>query len=342
MESRLPKPKINLTKGISAVSISMKTHNQKMTKDQNDLPHASSNGVSDILKKAKSTININTKCTNENKPLSKQNISRSKTMSSITTKAVKRPANVPITHGETKKSFAKPPIKSTTMQRTGTTLTNNTTNKSSQITINKKVQNNGSKPSKWDLKGRLAHTSDELSNIRQRYKETSSKYSELEEQMNTLKANENMYKAKAEEYGTLNKALDSELKELKVEMNKVREERENLTERLKKSEESCKNISNILEEFKEKCSSQETILLKHELVIKDLETSLEVQKKINEELNTVKSELQSLVHTMDKDRRVLHNAIQELKGNIRVFCRVRPRTSNELGKMYVLCCSNIS
>ena len=35
---------------------------------------------------------------------------------------------------------------------------------------------------------------------------------------------------------------------------------------------------------------------------------------------------------MDKDRIVLHNKIQELKGNIRVFCRVRPRTSNELEK----------
>ncbi|OAD54756.1 Protein claret segregational, partial [Eufriesea mexicana] len=338
MESRLPKPKINLTKSVSTISISMKTHNQKMTKDQNDLPHTSSNGVSDTLTKAKSTINIATKCTNENKPPSKQNLSRSKTMSSITTKGVKRSATVPITHGEIKKSFAKPPVKSTTMQRTGTTLANNTTIKSSQITMGKKVQNIASKPSKWDLKGRLAYTSDELSNIRQKYKETSSKYNELEEQMNTLKANENVYKAKAEEYGTLNKALDSELKELKVEMNKVQEERENLTKRLKESEESCKNVSNILEEFKAKCSSQETILLKHELVIKDLETSLEVQNKINEELNTVKSELQSLVHTMDKDRRILHNAIQELKGNIRVFCRVRPRTLNEFGK--TMCAMN--
>ncbi|XP_073968237.1 protein claret segregational-like [Bombus fervidus] len=36
---------------------------------------------------------------------------------------------------------------------------------------------------------------------------------------------------------------------------------------------------------------------------------------------------------MDKECRILHNAIQEMKGNIKVFCRVRPRTPNELGKV---------
>ena len=91
-----------------------------------------------------------------------------------------------------------------------------------------------------------------------------------------------------------------------------------------------------MEEFKEKCISQETLLLKHEFLIKDLETNLEAERKVNEKLTTDKNDLQSLVHTMDKDRRILHNAIQEMKGNIRVFCRVRPRTPNEFGKPYVL------
>lgn len=59
-------------------------------------------------------------------------------MSSITTRAMKRPANVPIVHGETKKPFTKPPIKPKAVQRTGTTLTSNTISKSSQDTTNKK------------------------------------------------------------------------------------------------------------------------------------------------------------------------------------------------------------
>ncbi|XP_006619626.1 protein claret segregational-like [Apis dorsata] len=331
MESRLPKPKFNLSKIVSTENI--KTNNQKMSKYQNDLPDASSNHVSDNLKKTKSTINITAKCRNENKPPTKQILSRSKTMSSITTRAMKRPANAPIVHGETKKPFTKPPIKPKVVQRTGTTLTSNTISKSSQDTTNKKVQNNTTtKPSKWDLKGRLAHTSDELSSVRQKYKETLLKYNEIQEQLNTLKTNENACKIKAEEYENLNKTLNNELNELKIEINKMQEEKENLKKCLKDTEESFKNVSKMLEEFKEKCISQETLLLKHEFLIKDLETNLETEKKVNEKLITDKNDLQSLVHTMDKDRRILHNAIQEMKGNIRVFCRVRPRTPNEFGK----------
>ena len=94
-------------------------------------------------------------------------------------------------------------------------------------------------------------------------------------------------------------------------MNKLQEEKKNLTKCLEESEESCKNISNILVEFKEKCSSQELLLSQHEFIIKDLKASLEVEREINKELNTTKNELQTLVHTMDKDRRVLDNAIKK-------------------------------
>ncbi|CAK9805247.1 Protein claret segregational [Anthophora quadrimaculata] len=327
MKSHLPKPKVNLTKVISTMNGNTKMNNQKTTEDQNNIPHASSSGVSTMLKKAKSTMNINMKGATENKPPIKPVFTRSKTTSTVT-KAVKRPATTALMHGEAKKPFTVPPAK-LLMQRMGTTLTN----KSSQNTTVKKVlTDNAAKPSKWDLKGRLAHTHDELSNVRQKYKETTLKYTELQEQINVLKADEIMYKKKVEEYETRNEVLTSELKELKMEMCKVHEEKTNLTKCLKESEDSFQNVSNLLEIFKEKCSSQETLLQKYESVIKDLETSLEAQTKTNENLSTTKNELQSLVYTMDKDRRVLHNAIQELKGNIRVFCRVRPRTPSELSK----------
>lgn len=334
MESRLPKPKFNLTKANHPENVSIKTSSQKMTKDRSNLPETSSNGTSNNLKKAKSTMNITAKSTNENKPPPRQTLTRSKTLASITTtasKAVKRTATFPIGHGVTKKPYVKPvSVKSTTVQRNATMLSN----KSSQNSTAAKPKANvaAPKPSKWDLKGRLAHTTDELSNVRQKFKETASRYNDLQDQVNVLKTSESLYKTKAEQYETLNKALDEELKELKVEISKVQEERKDLTKRLRETEDSFNNVSNMLQEFKEKCASQQAMMQKHEFVVKDLEASLESQKKINEELNTVKDELQSLVHTMDKDRRILHNAIQELKGNIRVFCRVRPRTPSELGR----------
>lgn len=336
MESRLPKPTVNSTKTVSTVDVDTKMDNQKVIKGRYEQPHTSSNGVTERLKKAKSTININAKCTNENKPPLKQSLTRSKTMTSITTKAVKRPATTAVVHGEAKKPFTRPQVKST-VPRTGTTLTNNIASKSSQSVTTRKVQNNTTAKAlcKWDVKGRLAQTHDELSNERQKCKEASSKCNELQEQVNSLMANENAYKSKAEKYEIVNTELEKELEALKGEISIVQGDKQDLTKRLTESEESLKNVSNMLAVYKEKCASQETVLQKHEILVKDLQTSLEVQRKINEELSSVKNELQSLVHTMDKDRRNLHNAIQEMKGNIRVFCRVRPRTSSELGRPYV-------
>ncbi|KAF9305786.1 kinesin-like nuclear fusion protein [Mortierella antarctica] len=47
------------------------------------------------------------------------------------------------------------------------------------------------------------------------------------------------------------------------------------------------------------------------------------------DLKTLISGLEERIRTEETIRRRLHNTIQELKGNIRVFCRVRPVTSNE-------------
>ncbi|XP_076764038.1 protein claret segregational [Xylocopa sonorina] len=327
MESRLPKPKLNLT---NALQQSTKVINQKVVKNQNDLPSTSSNNVPNTLKKTKSTMNIATKCRNENKAPAEENLNRSKTLPSITTKGLKRSATVSTVHQKIKRPFIKS-VNKTNAEAQSTTSKCITTNKTSQSTVARRVpqvphQNNiAPKPSKWDLKGQLAHKTGELSNIRQKYKEIESNYNELQEQVKTLAANEIMYKVKAEEYENLNKEIDSKLMNLTAEMNKLQEERENLIERLTESEESLK-------EFKEKCASQEALLNKHKIAVKDLESKLELQTKINQDLNTGISELQCLTHTMDKERRVLHNAIQEMKGNIRVFCRVRPTTPNEAGK----------
>ncbi|XP_017880297.1 protein claret segregational-like [Ceratina calcarata] len=335
MESRLPKPKFNVPSTVKSVINSIKEvktdmDTNKELKDKNNQPQKSS---SETLKKCKSTMNITDKCATENKAPSKQTLTRSKTMSSINTRAVKRPATTSTVHGDVKKPYVRPVAKvTTTSTRTGTTLTN--TAKPSQTTRVGKTQNSGApvKPMKWDLKGRLAQASDELSNVRQQFKETASKCSELEEQLNSLKTTESTYKKKAEEYETLNEKLDKDLKEMKEEMNKVHKENESLTKQLKESEETVQNVSSILDQFKQKCRSQETLISKHEAVVKDLQLNLDTQMKINEDLEKLKTDLQTLVHTMDKDRRVLHNAIQEMKGNIRVFCRVRPRTNEELGK----------
>jgi len=102
---------------------------------------------------------------------------------------------------------------------------------------------------------------------------------------------------------------------------------------LKESEESCTSLSCTLNQFQEKCKTQEVLISEQTEQLTVLKTDLKLQKEINKDLSIVKEKLETLTHKMDKDRRLLHNTIQELKGNIRVFCRVRPRTPKETEQM---------
>jgi len=58
----------------------------------------------------------------------------------------------------------------------------------------------------------------------------------------------------------------------------------------------------------------------------------EVIKELKKELQATiikHKKLRALTHEMTKKCRILHNTIHELRGNIRIFCRVRPRTPEE-------------
>ncbi|XP_024885662.1 protein claret segregational-like, partial [Temnothorax curvispinosus] len=98
----------------------------------------------------------------------------------------------------------------------------------------------------------------------------------------------------------------------------------------------------------ETASSQEAIIanLKAELISKtELNNKLnklnEDLRSENEDLRSENEELQNLNQKMDKERRkLLHYVIHEMKDNIKVFCRWRPRTPEETKQMKALC--NIS
>jgi kinesin family protein C1 len=71
-----------------------------------------------------------------------------------------------------------------------------------------------------------------------------------------------------------------------------------------------------------KLENLETITYNRDARIKDLEEAL------SDALST-KDEMQDKLRLEETIRRKLHNQIQELKGNIRVFCRVRPALEQE-------------
>ena len=74
---------------------------------------------------------------------------------------------------------------------------------------------------------------------------------------------------------------------------------------------------NLEKTLAEKLQKQETISL--------------LEKNI-EQLTCSVAEMECKLRSEESTRRQLHNTIQELKGNIRVYCRVRPTLESENGQ----------
>lgn len=330
MESRLPRPKVTLTKAISAMEVNIKSIRNKIAKEENNIPAS----ISVSNAKSATASSFASKSIKENKP---PTLVRAKTLSTITrsnnVKTVKRMGTT-ITHGETKKPCLKPSVTKapsvTNKSNSKPLITNSTAGKT-----NKVIQNNTDKLKRWDLRGRLAQTSDKLSAAQQKSKDVESKYNELKELVNTLEASEAACRTKAEKFEESNNILTNEVQTLTIEISTLQKHQKDLETRLKKEEELCKNITCALNEYKEKCKTQETQITEQATQLTTLKADLELKKEIIEDLTNTKEQLQTLTYKMDKECRLLHNNIQELKGNIRVFCRVRPRTPKEAEQMKV-------
>lgn len=307
MESRLPKPKFTLKKTNNTMDINTNNNKQQAAKCEKNATRSASSK-------------------NENKPLAKPVLVRSKTLTTFTRETInprpiKRTATTVNTVTEAKKPFVKPKA-----------LVNRP-NAPNNNTMSKGIQNDTGKIQKWDLRGRLAQTSDKLSVANQKNKDMETKYNELRELVDSLKSSETAYKNKAGQLEASHNTLSAEFKNLMTEMSTISQEKENLSKRLKESEELYASTSHMLKELQEKHNAQTILLSKQNGQLTTLKTVVETQEKINEDMNIKINELQALTHKMDKERRLLHNAIQELKGNIRVFCRVRPRTPKEVELM---------
>lgn len=322
MESRLPKPKIVVKKVISAMDNMNAKNNLK----------AATKGGNNVVPQSKSSTSTKPSTTNENKlPVKPQPLVRAKTLSTITrpnNTAIKRTATT-ITHGEPKKPFVKPVAKALANRPNNNALASSAANK----VLQNDADNKTDKLKRWDLRGRLAQSNDKLTVVQQKNKEITSKNKTLQELADTLKASEAEYKIKAEKLEVSNNTLTSELESMRAEMSMLQKHREDLDKNLKELEELCRNLSQTLEELRQESKTREALLSEKTTQLTAAKAELEVEKDKNKDLSSTVEKLQTLAHKMDNERRVLHNTIQELKGNIRVFCRVRPRTLKEIEQM---------
>lgn len=99
-------------------------------------------------------------------------------------------------------------------------------------------------------------------------------------------------------------------------------------------------LNNTILELSKKCENfmRCTQLVEAEKAILEsnynlLQTQSEQQQERIQKLEEEAESLKKLLSTSEEERRFLHNAVQDLKGNIRVFCRVRPSKHSEGDRM---------
>ncbi|XP_066585248.1 protein claret segregational-like [Prorops nasuta] len=336
MDSRLPRP--NFLQSLVTMNKIKKDLEQIKPQDSNVTKR---NGtIKKDMAKAQSTLNLNTRA-NENKSPPNTPLTRSKTLGVIVHNANKialKRTGGPINAVEAKKPANIRPKVTTTASKILAKRPTKAVVPSSKA-INKPVKNSeGSSatasklPNKWDIKGRLQYTTNELTTLKTKYKEVVDNLKLVQESLDNERNDKAVFDLKLEQLTTLNTKLEEELESIKIKIASLEEEKEILSKRNQELEESYEITSKAVKEYKEKVANQEALLLEKTKKVEEMELTLNNKGDVIDSITAERNDLQVLLHNKDKECRSLHNTIQEMKGNIRVFCRVRPKTQKELAK----------
>ncbi|XP_072287463.1 kinesin-like protein KIFC1 [Pyxicephalus adspersus] len=188
----------------------------------------------------------------------------------------------------------------------------------------------------WDLKGQVNDMKDKMTTYK-------GKVQSLSGENARLMSTKEQFQKQVETLTIENAALTQQLRTLESKLQSEQQKLTNSEREVQRLTSLCQTQETEL--ANEKHTVQELRETSHNLTeqLKDKEQKLICLEGENSRLKTVVSdqsaEISSLkqtveerdaqVYALETERRRLHNTVQELKGNIRVFCRVRPTLQTE-------------
>ncbi|XP_020854999.1 kinesin-like protein KIFC1 isoform X1 [Phascolarctos cinereus] len=186
-----------------------------------------------------------------------------------------------------------------------------------------------SKRPAWDVKGQLCDLRKEFSAcqvqteaLTKENRELKSQFGQAEQQAKTLEAE--------------NKVLIGELTEIRAQAKQDQLELGKLSARVQEQEERLHTQEGLIQSIQEERlhlqEERRNLAARLEVQEAQLQESMAALAKSQAEITTqaaLLAERTEHLHGLEMERRYLHNQLQELKGNIRVFCRVRPALPGE-------------
>ncbi|XP_041823354.1 kinesin-like protein KIFC1 [Melanotaenia boesemani] len=187
----------------------------------------------------------------------------------------------------------------------------------------------------WDLKGKVSDMECKIRNYQTKVRSVNEENEGLKGSMaqsqtkvTQLEREVLRQRSQISEYETELQALSGvreELDKVSSEKSFLQKEFTNLEGKYRVMETLRDSQETELQTLKMKMSVQESAMARLQTTLRDTEEEVRSLK------DTVAQQRDEL-HMGEMERRRLHNTIQELKGNIRVFCRVRPLVDGGLSK----------
>uniref|UniRef100_A0A670Z979 Kinesin-like protein n=1 Tax=Pseudonaja textilis TaxID=8673 RepID=A0A670Z979_PSETE len=186
----------------------------------------------------------------------------------------------------------------------------------------------------WDLKGQISDLQAKVAAYKERVQGLAGENETLKSQLGSLQQELAETTGRNGELSTRASLLASELqgcreqaRESSQRVSELLEKEERLEERCQSQAQRIGQLEALRQELTEDSAGPSLLAAQRELLLST--ESLAGQRQLNEGLTARLEALEEHLHQGEMERRCLHNALQELKGNIRVFCRVRPLLASE-------------
>ncbi|XP_067829839.1 LOW QUALITY PROTEIN: carboxy-terminal kinesin 2-like [Heptranchias perlo] len=195
----------------------------------------------------------------------------------------------------------------------------------------------------WDLKGHLGDMKVQLGDMKTQMLEYSGRLQvselqsrQLQESMSERAQELAAANSQIEELQSKLQAMELLLKSREVELEVYRSENAAMQGVLQGRETEIERLTAQVQELRTSNLTLSTVVMdtQAKLTLREQELAqnvkcVEEQQRMMASLRDAVADREERLHRTEQERRKLHNTVQELKGNIRVFCRTRPVLDSE-------------